>query len=79
MLVTNRTREALRCRRIRRKLAADGFEEVGEGGGPLWLLHRGFGADHIITAVAIAPEGTTVFVKTERKNLRFSAIPARGS
>jgi hypothetical protein len=35
MLVTDRTREALRCRRIRRKLAADGFEETGAGGGNL--------------------------------------------
>jgi hypothetical protein len=41
MLVTDRTREALRCRRVRRKLAADGFEEVGENGGKLWELQRG--------------------------------------
>jgi hypothetical protein len=69
MLVTDRTREALRCRRIRRKLAADGFEEIGESGGHLWELHRDIKRDHnTITAVAIAPEGKTLFVKTERKN-----------
>jgi hypothetical protein len=65
--MTDRTREVLRCRRIRRQLAADGFEEIGEGGGKLWELHRGFRIGHIITAVAIAPEGKSVFVKTERK------------
>jgi hypothetical protein len=68
MLVTDRTREALRCRRIRRKLFADGFEEIGESGGHLWELHRDIKRDHnTITAVAIAPEGKTLFVKTERK------------
>lgn len=67
MLVTDRTREALRCRRIRRKLTADGFEEIGERSGHLWELHRCIPQEHAITAVAIAPEGKTVFVKTERK------------
>jgi hypothetical protein len=67
MRVTDRTREALRCRRIRRDLIAAGFEEIGEGGGHLWKLHRGFGADHVITAVAIAPEGKSLFIKTTGK------------
>lgn len=68
MVVTDQTREALRCRRIRRKLAADGFEEVGENGGRLWELQCGLKwLGHVITAVAIAPEGKTVFVKMERK------------
>ena len=68
MHVTDRTREALRCRRIRRKLLADGFEEIGESGGHLWELHRDIKRDHsTITAVAMAPEGKTLFVKAERK------------
>jgi hypothetical protein len=68
MRVTDRTREALRCRRIRRKLLADGFEEIGEDGGHLWELYRDIKRDHnTITAVAIAPEGTTLFVKAEKK------------
>ena len=67
-MVTDRTKEALRCRRIRRKLAADGFEEIGGSGGHLWELHRDIKRDHnTITAVAIAPEGKTLFVKAERK------------
>ena len=76
MLITDRTREALRCRRIRRRLAADGFVEVGENGGRLWELHRGIEQDHAVTAVAIAPEGKTVFVKVERKSDMASAAPA---
>jgi hypothetical protein len=72
MIVTDRTREALRCRRIRRDLIAAGFEEVADGGGHLWELHRelhrGFGTDHMITAVAIAPEGKSLFIKTGGKN-----------
>jgi hypothetical protein len=67
-LMTDRTSEALRCSRIRRKLLADGFEEIGEGGGNLWQLHRGFESDHVITAVAIAPEGGSVFIKTIGKS-----------
>jgi hypothetical protein len=71
MLVTDRTRETLRCRRIRRDLIAAGFEEIGEDGGHLWELHRelhrGFGPDHMITAVAIAPEGKSLFIKTSGK------------
>jgi hypothetical protein len=68
MRVTERTREALRCRRIRRDLIAAGFEEIGEGGGHLWQLHRGFGIGHTITAVAIAPEGKSLFIKTRGKS-----------
>ena len=74
MHVTDRTRETLRCRRIRRKLAADGFEEIGANGGHLWelhrdiRLHRDIKREHAITAVAIAPEGTSLFIKTSGKN-----------
>jgi hypothetical protein len=68
MRVTDCTREALRCRRIRRNLIAAGFEEIGEGGGHLWQLHRRFGIDHTITAVAIAPEGKSLFIKTRGKS-----------
>jgi hypothetical protein len=68
MLVTDHTREALRCRRIRRDLIAAGFEEIGENGGHLWELHRDIKRDpNTITAVAIAPEGKTLFVRAEKK------------
>src|SRR5260370_27302367 len=79
MLVTDRTREALRCRRIRRKLAADGFEEIGKSGGHLWELHRDIKRDHnTITAGAIAPGGQTLFSKTRGEILHLSlGAPAR--
>ncbi len=68
MHVTDRTKEALRCRRIRRKLTADGFEEIGGNGGHLWELHRDVKRDHAITTVAIAPEGKSLFIKTSGKS-----------
>jgi hypothetical protein len=68
MDVTDRTKEALRCRRIRRGLIADGFEEIGANGGHLWELHRDIKRDHAIMAVAIAPEGKSLFIKTSGKN-----------
>jgi hypothetical protein len=49
-------------------LAADGFEEIGGNGGHLWELHRAIKRDHAITAVAIAPEGTSLFIKTRGKS-----------
>jgi hypothetical protein len=39
-----------------------------QSGGHLWELHRDIKRDHnTITAVAMAPEGKTLFVKAERK------------
>lgn len=68
MIVTANTRETLRCRRVRRQLARDGWQEVTERGGMLWKLHRGLGwTDHVISDVMIAPEGKTLFVKISKK------------
>lgn len=64
MNVTNLTREILRCRRERRRLKSEGWEEITERGGRLWELHRGYRIGYKITAVTIAPEGRTVFIKT---------------
>lgn len=64
MKMTDWASEAVRCRRIRRKLKVDGYWEVDERGGFLWKLHRGGWFWHRITDVVIAPEGKTLFVKT---------------
>ena len=64
MKVTAFTRDVLRCRRTRRDLGKRGYEEVGEGGGRLWELHRGCRIGHTITDVQIAPEGRSLFIKT---------------
>ena len=39
-----------------------------QSGGHLWELHRDIKRDHAITAVAIAPEGESLFIKTSGKN-----------
>jgi hypothetical protein len=64
MKITNKTKEVLRCRRERRRLLAEGYEEVGEGGGRLWELYRGRRVGYVITDVKIAPEGLSLFIKT---------------
>lgn len=64
MKLSARTRDILRCRRARRRLKKEGWEEVGEGGGRLWELHRGRRIGFVITDVQIGPEGTSLFIKT---------------
>jgi hypothetical protein len=66
MRVTPFTRNTLRYRRAVRKLRLAGFEEVGEGGGRLWELHRGARTDHVITDVRIGPDRKTVWIKTAK-------------
>lgn len=51
--------------KVRRDLRNRGFEEVGEGGGKLWEICRGWRYDHVITAVEIDPNGKSVWVKIE--------------
>jgi len=67
MTVTEMTRRALHYRKTVKRWRMEGFEEVDEGGGMLWELHRGRRYDHIITAARIAPDGKSVFVKIERR------------
>ena len=65
MLVTERTKSALRYRRDVRDRVADGWEYVGEGGGRLWELERGCRWRHRITDVRIAADGKALWIKTE--------------
>lgn len=58
------TRQALRGRREVRDLTREGWEQVGEGGGNLWELHRGCRHDHVITDVRIACDGKSLWIKT---------------
>ncbi len=64
MKLTSASKYILRQRRGRRKLIADGYEEIGENGGKLWELHRGHRIGHIITEVAIGPDGRSLWIKT---------------
>lgn len=54
-------------RKARERLIADGYEEVGERGGNLWELYRGFRYDHVITEVVIGPDGRSLFIKTAKE------------
>ncbi len=44
-------------------LRAEGWEEVGEGGGKLWELYRGFRTSHRIVDARITPDGLSLLVK----------------
>lgn len=70
MKLTKGSKEILSYRRIKRdsdrqtaKWALEGFEEIGEGGGQLWEIYRGFREGQIILAARIAPDGMSVWVK----------------
>jgi len=67
MLVTEFTKGALAVRRDVRDSKAQGWEFVGENGGMLWELYRGFRYNHRITDVKIAACGKGVWVKTEKE------------
>ena len=62
--VSSFTKDVLRCRRIRKELIAQGYEEVSENGGKLWELHRGNRIGHEISDVEIGPEKKSLFIKT---------------
>jgi hypothetical protein len=68
MKVTDFTKRALRIRRIRARLKADGWEEVGEGGGKLWELYRGYRYNQEIKEVAIDPGRRSLWIKVGPKN-----------
>ncbi len=64
MKVTAFTKRALRIRRERKRLFAEGYEEVGENGGLLWQLYRGHRIGYVITEVVVGPDGLSLFIKT---------------
>lgn len=64
MKVTGITKRNLHIRRERKRLLAEGYEEVGEGGGRLWELYRGCRIGYIITDVVIGPDGLSLLIKT---------------
>ena len=66
MKVTAFTSRAIAYRREVQRLIAAGYEEVGEGGGKLWQLHRGSRQDHEITEVVIGPDKKSLWIKTQK-------------
>lgn len=63
--VTERTKRILHYRRITKKWAAEGFEDLGENGGKLWEIYRGGRKGQHITEARVAPDGMSVWVKVE--------------
>lgn len=66
MLVTELTRRRLAYVRMYHDLIPKGWEEVGERGGKLWEMYRGYRTDQCIVDVKIAPGGKSLFVKIEK-------------
>jgi hypothetical protein len=65
MKVTQTTRDALAYRRFERDKVAQGWYRVSENGDPLWRLHRGGWAGRRITDCVVAPDGLSIFIRTE--------------
>lgn len=63
MKFTEITRRALKSRRDIRDMEKDGWERVGDNGGMLWELQRGYRCDKIITDVRISASGKFLWVK----------------
>jgi hypothetical protein len=57
----------LRVARERRDMPKAGWEFVGEGGGKLWELERGWRIKHEIRDVKISACGKGVWVKIEQR------------
>ena len=66
MKVTEYTRRALHYRRTTKLWIAEGFEEIGEGGGNLWEIYRGYRHGQTIQEARVAPGGMSVFVRIEK-------------
>jgi hypothetical protein len=63
--LTELSRRALRVRRFQREMTALGYEEVGENGGRLWEIRRGWRVGSRIVDAVVAPHGLSVYVKIE--------------
>jgi hypothetical protein len=63
--LTALSRDALRTRRFHRKMTALGYEEVGENGGRLWEIRRGWRVGSRIVDAVVAPHGLSIYVRIE--------------
>lgn len=76
MKFNERTIRGLKIARQRRELTALGYEQVGEGGGRLWELERGYRYDHEIVDAIVGADGRSVWVKIilkKRDKMSFAA------
>lgn len=47
-------------------MEARGYEKIGEGGGKLWELYRGWRTDQRIVDAIVDPGGRAIWIKTEK-------------
>lgn len=78
MKITELTRQALKTRRDRRGMLADGWEFVGENGGRLWTLYRGSRMNHVISDVRISACGRGLWIKTVEDGTPFRGATGKG-
>ena len=62
MIESETAKQMLAARRERRDMEKAGYELVGEGGGALWELHRGWRTRQRIVDVKIAYGGKELWV-----------------
>lgn len=74
MKVTGFTRMAMLNRRFTRNMVNAGWEAVGENGGKLWELYRGYRTDHRIVGVVIAPDGKSLWVRIEKSSPDLTVV-----
>jgi hypothetical protein len=67
VLNTQWQKDARRIRTDRRDMERAGWEYVGEGGGKLWELERGYRIGYQIVDVRIAATGRGLWVRIEDK------------
>lgn len=65
MINTQWQKDVLAMRRETRAMDKAGWEYLGEGGGRIWELTRGWRWDHHIVAAKVALDGKGVWVKVE--------------
>lgn len=65
MLNTEWQKSARRYRTEKRDMERDGWEYVGENGGLLWELHRGYRQNKEIVGVKVAYGGKALWIKVE--------------
>jgi len=72
MKLTEFSKRTLRTRRFHRDMTARGYEEVGESGGKLWEIMRGWRVGSRIVDAVVAPHGLSVYVKIEPTSQRHT-------
>jgi hypothetical protein len=69
MIGTQWMKDSLAARREARDMTKAGWEWIGEGGGKLWELYRGWRTDQHIVDAKVSYSGLGVWVKIEPRSI----------